>query len=181
MNFTAISFLFPAHGFGLNTNIFETNIINLSVVIAVVVSFVGDAVKELLKNRKETILNNLREADLRAAEAQEKLNQAKEQLQAAQKKAAEIREQGILSAELEKKLCIKQAEEDALRLKQVKQDTIRLQQQKAIQQITQQIVELALQKVRQKLQNNTPNFHVAVNNLKIALLSKSLFAPSKKG
>jgi hypothetical protein len=30
-----------AEGFGINTNIFETNIINLSAVVAVVVSFVG--------------------------------------------------------------------------------------------------------------------------------------------
>jgi len=53
MNFTVISFLFPGHGFGFNTNILETNVINLAVVIAVVVSFVGDAVRELLKNRKK--------------------------------------------------------------------------------------------------------------------------------
>lgn len=32
-----------AHGgFGINTNIFETNIINLAVVVGVVVSFVGN-------------------------------------------------------------------------------------------------------------------------------------------
>jgi F0F1-type ATP synthase membrane subunit b/b' len=56
---------------GFNTNILETNVINLAVVIAVVVSVVGDAVRELLKNRKETIINNLREADNRANEALE--------------------------------------------------------------------------------------------------------------
>jgi F0F1-type ATP synthase membrane subunit b/b' len=56
-------FNFSGHGFGFNTNILETNVINLAVVIAVVVSVVGDAVRELLKNRKETIINNLREAD----------------------------------------------------------------------------------------------------------------------
>lgn len=29
MNFTVISFLFSGHGFGFNTNILETNVINL--------------------------------------------------------------------------------------------------------------------------------------------------------
>jgi hypothetical protein len=33
--------IFPiGHGFGINTNIFETNIINLAAVIAIVISFV---------------------------------------------------------------------------------------------------------------------------------------------
>jgi F-type H+-transporting ATPase subunit b len=74
--------IFSGHGFGFNTNILETNVINLAVVIAVVVSVVGDAVRELLKNRKE-IINNLREADNRANEALEK-DLAKAQLQEAQ-------------------------------------------------------------------------------------------------
>jgi hypothetical protein len=42
-------------------------------------------VRELLKNRKETIINNLREADNRANEALEKRDLAKAQLQEAQK------------------------------------------------------------------------------------------------
>lgn len=177
MNFNAMNLLFSGHGFGFNTNILETNVINLAVVIAIVVSFVGDAVRELLKTRKETIVNNLREADNRALEAQEKLNQAKADLAVAQKKATEIREQGIFAAEQEKKLCIKQAEENAARLKQAKQDSIRLQQQKAIQQISQQIVLRALKQVREKFKAgaNTP-FHISVNNLKIALLKSSLLA-----
>lgn len=181
MNFPAINLLFSGHGFGFNTNILETNVVNLAVVIAVVVSFVGDAVRELLKNRKETILNNLKEADSRALEAQEKLNQAKEQLALAQEKAKSIREQGLLAADQEKKLCIKQAEEDANRLKQVKQDTIRLQQQKAIQQISQQIVSLALEQVRQKLKKSSSNqqFHSSVNMMKVTLLKSSLLKTAK--
>ena len=49
---------FLGNGFGFNTNILDTNIINLSVVIFIVVSFVGDALKALLENRKNAILNN---------------------------------------------------------------------------------------------------------------------------
>nr|AOC61398.1 CF0 subunit I of ATP synthase [Rhexinema sarcinoideum] len=181
MNFITIGFLFSGHGFGLNTNILETNVINLAVVIAVVISFVGDAVRELLKNRKEIILNNLREADNRALMAQENLNQAKEQFAAAQKKAAEIREQGLVAAEQEKNLCLKQAEENAAQLKQVQENTIRFQQQKAIQQISQQIVSLAFQQVRQKIKSGSSAlfFHPKVNNLKIELLKRSLVASSK--
>ena len=71
MSFIEISLIFSGHGFGINTNILETNVINLAVVIAVVVSFVGDAVRELLDNRKKTILQNICAADARAQEVQE--------------------------------------------------------------------------------------------------------------
>jgi F-type H+-transporting ATPase subunit b len=96
MDFTRIGLIFSGHGFGFNTNILETNVINLAVVIAVVVSVVGDAVRELLKNRKETIINNLREADNRANEALEKRDLAKAQLQEAQKRAKKLRNKEFL-------------------------------------------------------------------------------------
>jgi F-type H+-transporting ATPase subunit b len=161
-----------AEGFGFNTNILETNIINLSVVLSIVISLGGDALRSLLENRKQTILNNLREADQRAAEAQEKLNQAQFQLENAQKRASEIRQQGVLTAEKEKSQCIRQAEDDALRLEEVKQETIKLQQQKVISQISQRVVSLALSKVREKLTSSLDDaFHSSVNNFNIVLLT----------
>lgn len=159
--------------FGFNFNIFETNLINLAVVIGVVVSFGGDALRSLLDNRKQTILNNLEEADKKAQDAQEKLQKVKTQLKLAQKKATEIREQGILTAEQEKKQCIAQTKQDGLRLEEVKQETIQFQQQKAISQVSQQVVALALNKVREKL--HTPlnsSFHSSVNNFNILLFSE---------
>ena len=175
MNFFDISFLFSGHGFGLNTNILETNVINLAVVIGVVVSFVGDAVRELLKNRKQTILDNLREADNRALEAQEKLTEAKNQFELAQQKAKEIREQGLIAAEQDKNLAIKQAEEEATRLEQVKQDTIELQQQRVVQQISYQIVSLAMEQAREKLKSDAnDDFHDSFNQSKIELINNFL-------
>ncbi len=158
--------------FGFNFNILETNLINLSVVIGVVVSFGGNALRSLLDNRKQTILNNLEEADKKAKEAQEKLNKTKTQLELAKKKAAEIREQGIVTAEQEKKQCIFQTEQDASRLEEIKQETIQFQQQKAISQISQQVVSLALTKVREKLNNRlNSSFHSSVNNFNIVLFT----------
>jgi F-type H+-transporting ATPase subunit b len=84
--------IFPiGHGFGINTNIFETNIINLAAVIAIVISFVGGNFTAILEDRRKTILNNLEEATQRALEAEEKLNQARTQLELAKKKAQDIR------------------------------------------------------------------------------------------
>ena len=64
---------FGNEGFGFNGNILETNIINLSVVVGVVVSFGGDALRSLLDTRKETILKNFEEVKQRSEEAREKL------------------------------------------------------------------------------------------------------------
>ena len=169
MNLIEINCMFFGHGFGINTNILETNVINLAVVIAVVVTFVGDAVRELLENRKKKILQNICAADARAQEIQEKMDQAISQLESAKIRANEIREQGLIAAEREKNLCIEQAEEETARLKETRQSAIRLQQQKAIQQISQQIVLLSLKQVRDqlKLKMKLKTFHPWVNKVKI--------------
>jgi hypothetical protein len=75
---------------------------------------------------------------------------------------------------LNKTLCIKQAEEDANRVIQGKQDTIRFTT-KAIEQISQQIVSLAIEQVRVKLQTKaSARFHISVNSFKSALLQSSV-------
>nr|YP_009367764.1 CF0 subunit I of ATP synthase [Neodangemannia microcystis]ARK14731.1 CF0 subunit I of ATP synthase [Neodangemannia microcystis] len=161
------------HGFGINTNILETNIINLAVVIGVVVSFVGDALRSLLENRKQTILANLEEADLRAKAAKDKLDEAIARLEEAQAKAESIRSQGLVTAEQEKKLCIEQAESDMARLEEYKKQTLRLQQQRAMGQVSQQVISLALEKVHKKLKTVADSkFHADVNNSNIAFFTK---------
>ena len=169
MNLIEINWIFFGHGFGINTNILETNVINLAVVIAIVITFVGDALRELLENRKKKILQNICAADARAQEIEDKMNNAIAQLENAKTKANEIREQGLIAAQREKTLCIEQAEEETTRLKQTKQLAIKLQQQKAIQQISQQIVLLSLKQVRDqlKLKMKSKTFHPWVNKIKI--------------
>ncbi len=158
--------------FGFNGNILETNVINLAVVIGIVVSFGGDALRSLLENRRQTILNSLQEADQRAEEAKEKLSKAKSQLELAQKKATEIRQQGSITAEQDKKQCIRQTQEDAQRLEEVKQETLQMQQQKTISQVSQQVVSLALNQVRDKLKTRLDaSFHSSVNNFNIVLFT----------
>lgn len=173
MNILTLLMTLPSgEGLGFNTNILETNIINLAVVLGVVISFIGDALRSLLNNRKETILKNLQEADQRANEAQEKLNQARIKFELAQKKATEIKEQSILTAEQEKKQSIRQAEQDVLRLEELKQETLLFQQQKAVSEISQQVITLALKQVREKLNNRLDgNFHASVNNFNIVLFT----------
>jgi len=64
-------------GFALNTNILDTNIINLVVVLGVLFTVGGDALKATLANRKEAILSTMQEAEERAKQAQAQLEEAK--------------------------------------------------------------------------------------------------------
>jgi F-type H+-transporting ATPase subunit b len=160
------------HGFGINTNILDTNIINLSVVIGVVVTFGGDALRSLLENRKQAILNSIKEADDRANEAKARFEQATLAFEAAKTKAEEIQKQSLVTAEQEKQQILKQTEEDKTRLEQVKKDTVRLQEQRAVQQISEKVVSLALSQVRERLEKSLDtNFHTSVNNSHIVLFT----------
>nr|ANB40200.1 ATP synthase CF0 B subunit [Koshicola spirodelophila] len=170
MNFFSFLFLLPlGKGFGFNDDILETNIINLAVVVSVVVYFVGKNLTSLLENRQQIILNNLREADQRALEATEKLNKAKEQLAFAEKKAAEIKQEGILKASREKTNCMNQYQSDLAQLQEYKQETLQFYQQKAFQQVYISLVSRALNQIKEKFKKPLDDqFHITINNFFIA-------------
>ena len=165
------SLMFAGH-FGFNTNILETNVLNLAVVLAIVITYVGDALRGLLANRKQTILNNFREADQRASEAQDRLNQARLQLEKAKTKADEISQQAIFTVDQEKKQILLQTQEDIKRLTILQQETLKFEQQKAQNELAQKLVRLALHQVREKLnQRLNSSIHTAVNHFQIVLFT----------
>jgi len=159
------SVLFSAHGFGINTDIFETNVINLAVVITVVITVVGDAFKDFLQTRQTTILDNISAADKRVDDIKIKLNEAQSKLDNAKEKAIEIEQQGAVAAREEQVLCIQQAEDEANSLKQRKESSIQLQQKKAIQEISKQIISLSLKQAREKAAKDSSlkRFQIWVN------------------
>jgi F-type H+-transporting ATPase subunit b len=159
-------------GFGFNGNILETNIVNLSVVIGIVVSFGGDALRSLLENRRQTVLATLEQANQRAQEAKQRLEEAVAQLEFAQNRAVDIRKQGRTAAEKETTSLRAQTEEDVLRLDGAKDETLSLQQQRAVAQVSQKVAQLALSRVRDKLANRLDaTFHQSVNSFNIVLFT----------
>jgi F-type H+-transporting ATPase subunit b len=157
------------HGFGINTNIFETNIINLAAVIGIVVSFVGSNLTALLEDRKKTIVNNLQEANQRAIEAQEKLNQARTQLELAKKKAQEIREEGISRATQEINTVVSQHEIRLAKLDEFKEETLSFYQQKAFKEAYLYVISRIMTRVREKLNSGLDStYHVVVNNFYVS-------------
>jgi F-type H+-transporting ATPase subunit b len=132
------------NGFGLNTNLFETNVLNLAVVVGVVVTVVGDALSVLLKERRETILSTLQEADEKAIEAKNRLDEAKKFVEESRISANEIRINAIQIAERESKEVQNQAKSDMRRLQERTQRIIQLERQQTIQIVSQQVADLAL-------------------------------------
>lgn len=71
---------FAIEGFGLNLNLFETNIINLALVIFGLYKFLPGFLGSILERRREGILSDLKDAENRLLEANDALLVAKKTL-----------------------------------------------------------------------------------------------------
>lgn len=70
--------------FGVNTDIFETNLINQIILLVGLYVFLGNTLKESLAQRQAEINNRVADSEKRLREATERLNEAKKQLAQAQ-------------------------------------------------------------------------------------------------
>ena len=166
-------------GFGINTNIFETNIINLAAVVGIVVSFVGGNLTALLEDRQKTIVLNLQEANQRAIDAQEKLANAKAQLELAKKKAQEIRQEGISRATSEIENVISQHEIRLAKLQEFQNETVQFYQQKAFKEAYLYVVSRIMTRVRERLNGGLDStYHIVVNNFYVSRFTE--YSPLKK-
>ncbi|QNI74419.1 ATP synthase subunit B [Synechococcus sp. NOUM97013] len=86
-------------GFGLNLNLFETNLINLVIVIGVLYWFLKGFLGGILERRRQAILKDLEDSEGRLRKATAELARAQEDLAAAQQKAEKIRVDGKARAE----------------------------------------------------------------------------------
>lgn len=92
--------LLASHGgFGLNFDLFETNIINLAIVIAGLVWFLRGFLGGILERRRSAIVADLKEAEERLSSASAALAEAQKGVAEAQKKAERIRADGKVRAD----------------------------------------------------------------------------------
>ena len=105
-------------GFGLNLNLFETNIVNLAIVIFGLYKFLPNFLGGILERRRAIILADLSDAEERLATATTALAQAQQDLAAAQQKAEQIRADGKSRAEAIRLESEKRTIEEMARVKQ---------------------------------------------------------------
>nr|YP_009569837.1 ATP synthase CF0 subunit I [Microtea debilis]QBC68122.1 ATP synthase CF0 subunit I [Microtea debilis]QBE86467.1 ATP synthase CF0 subunit I [Microtea debilis] len=144
------SFVFLGHwpsagSFGFNTDILATNLINLSVVIGVLIFFGKGVLSDLLDNRKQRILNTIRNSEELRGRAIEQLEKARDRLRKVEMEADQFRVNGYSEIEREKTNLINSTYKTLEQLENYKYETIRFEQQRAINQVRQRVFQQALQ------------------------------------
>tara|TARA_Y100001968_G_C19112348_1_gene597827 strand:+ start:148 stop:663 length:516 start_codon:yes stop_codon:yes gene_type:complete len=110
--------IFATEGFGLNLNIFETNILNLAIVIFGLYKFLPGFLGGMLEKRRSSILSDLQDAENRLNDATKTLSEAKKELASAEQKAAKIRTDCQARAEAIRLESEKRTVEEMARIKQ---------------------------------------------------------------
>nr|YP_010710360.1 ATP synthase CF0 subunit I [Arisaema prazeri]WCS92116.1 ATP synthase CF0 subunit I [Arisaema prazeri] len=134
-----------AGGFGFNTDILATNLINLSVVLGVLIYFGKGVLNDLLDNRKQRILSTIRNSEELRKGAIEQLEKARARLRKVETEANEYRVNGYSEIEREKENLINATCDNLERLENYKNETLLFEQQRAINQVRQRVFQQALQ------------------------------------
>nr|QVL26372.1 ATP synthase CF0 subunit I [Premna vietnamensis] len=134
-----------AGSFGFNTDILATNPINLSVVIGVLIFFGKGVLSDLLDNRKQRILNTIRNSEELRGGAIEQLEKARARLRKVEMEADQFRVNGYSEIEREKLNLINSTYKTLEQLENYKNETIQFEQQRAINQVRQRVFQQALQ------------------------------------
>ena len=146
-----------SEGLGFNTDVFETNVLNLAVVLYVVVNNLGETFSGVLEKRRQRILQSLARADEKYTAAQEALQKAQRRLEDAKLRAATIRTDGTTTVQKVVDLVRSKASDERARLKEVKNATFALAKQKATRQVQTKLVTLALEKAETKIASRLSN------------------------
>nr|YP_009670061.1 CF0 subunit I [Azima tetracantha]QCW95379.1 CF0 subunit I [Azima tetracantha] len=159
-----------AGSFGFNTDILATNPINLSVVFGVLIFFGKGVLSDLLDNRKQRILNTIRNSEELRGGAIEQLEKARARLRKVEKEADQFRVNGYSDIEREKLNLINSTYKTLEQLENYKNETIRFEQQRVINQVRQLVFQQALQGAIGTLNSSLSNeLHLRTINANIGM------------
>jgi len=151
--------IFASEGFGLNFNLFETNILNLAVVVFGLYKFLPGFLGKILERRRTSILSDLQDAEERLDQAQNALSKAKDELASAKQKADQIRNDCKSRAEAIRLESEKRTVEEMARIKQGAASDLSAEAARVTSQLRKEAAELAIEKalaiLPQKLDSNT--------------------------
>nr|YP_009403809.1 ATP synthase CF0 subunit I [Legenere valdiviana]ASA35075.1 ATP synthase CF0 subunit I [Legenere valdiviana] len=160
-----------AGSFGFNTDILATNLINLSVVIGVLIFFGKGVLSDLLDNRKQRILNTIRNSEELREGAIEQLEKARARLRKVEIDAAQYRVNEYSALERDKLNLIHSIYTTLEQQENNNKETLRFEQQRAINQVQQWVLQQALQGALGTLNSCLNNeLHLRTISVNIALL-----------
>lgn len=138
-------------GVGLNSDLLETNLINLVIILAVLVYFGRGFLGKILTKRRADIEAAIQEAEQRKQEAAKKLAVQQQQLAQAQAEAAQIRSAAEESAKAARAAILAQAAQDVQRLQETAVRDAASDQERAIAGLRQRVVALALKQAESQI------------------------------
>lgn len=138
-------------GFGLNFNLFETNLINLAILIGVLFYLGRNIVTNILTERKKGILEAIAEAETRQRQAAEALADQQQKLAQAQAEAERIRKEAQTTGQAAKESILAQAVKDEENLRKKASEDLNTETERVVAELRQRVTELAIQKVESQL------------------------------
>ncbi|MFZ4600782.1 MAG: F0F1 ATP synthase subunit B [Terrimicrobiaceae bacterium] len=148
---TMLPLLASHGGFGLNLDLFETNIINLAIVIAGLVWFLKGFLGGILERRRAAILTDLNDAEQRLSAATTALAAVQKDLADAQLKAEKIRADGKVRAEAIRLDSEKRTVAEMARLKQDSASDLASEAARVSNQLRRQAALMAIDKALETL------------------------------
>lgn len=151
-------FLAEAHsevesGFGLNLDIFETNLINLTLLVGILVYFGKPLLSKTLTERRAKIAEQIQAVEQKKKQAEVTLANEQKKLEEAKATAAKIRSEATTNAQKARETILAQGEKEVQRLKEIAGKDLSSEQEKAIAQLRERVVALALERARSQMEN----------------------------
>jgi F-type H+-transporting ATPase subunit b len=143
--------ILASEGFGINSNILETNLINLIIVLVLLVNFTRGFLGKLLSARLHRIESALKDAEARQAKAKQDLESAQAQLTQAEQEAQRIIQEAQQSADVARNAILAGVEEDIAKLQAAADQEIASERSRVVKQLRRQLVEQALQATQSRL------------------------------
>tara|TARA_Y100001968_G_C19193312_1_gene636256 strand:+ start:339 stop:851 length:513 start_codon:yes stop_codon:yes gene_type:complete len=145
------SLILATGSFGLNLDLFETNILNLAVVIFGLYKFLPSFLGGILERRRSAILQELQDAEKRLEKATHSLSIAKQELASAEQKAAKIRTECKSRAEAIRLESEKRTVEEMARIKQGAASDLNAEAARVSSQLRKEAAQLAIEKALSSL------------------------------
>ena len=120
------------NSFEINYNIFDTNVINLVIVLIIVIKFLGEAVFNTLEQRKQEISMNLQNSNRKVLIVNEKLNTVKLKLDFNQQQMKNVHNLRFSTFIEKKKFFLNQVKIYLDQLESLQNDIIKCQIQKTL-------------------------------------------------
>ncbi|HEY9639798.1 MAG TPA: F0F1 ATP synthase subunit B [Coleofasciculaceae cyanobacterium] len=152
-NFILLAAETAEHGFGINFDILETNLINLVIIIGVLIYFGRGFLGKTLSERRAKIEAALNEAEQRKQKAAAALASQQQKLAQAQTEAARIRSEAEARAKVAREEILAQAQEDVERMKASAVQDLNTQQEKIINEVRQRIAAMAIQQAESQIRS----------------------------